>query len=130
MIDGKKVPKRVKFVYKDADDYKVIYVNGAQGGITTQREFKFDLYQEYIERPSEEIRTIDGIKISDPIKSESEGEEMTVVRERKIGVTFSPDKARSLADWIIRQLDEMEKGRGEFEKMVEEQDAKDRAAED
>ena len=103
----RRIPETIKFVYKKSDDYKSIYANGAQGGITVRGDFKFDLFHEYLLSPEEEIyKLTDTGDLGDKI--EEEQDQKVMVRELKVGLTMSIQQAKSLADWLIRRITETE----------------------
>lgn len=112
MNDQKNIPKNVKFIYEKADDYKVIYVNGAQGGITMNGELRFDLFLEHPSFPKSDTHSINedgslGPRIEVKLEGDFPEDCPEVVRERKIGIILEPQHARVIANWILGKVDQI-----------------------
>ena len=119
MLDNQELPKKVKFVYKQPDDYKIVYANGIYGGPTPRGEFKFDLFHEYGPAPESELHYVkeDG-SVGGKVESEASVEEAIVIRERKIGVVMELRHAKNIASWMLTKIQEIEERR---EELIEEE---------
>lgn len=109
MEDQEALPKTIKFVYTYSDDYKTLYVNGIHGGVTSQGEVSFDLFQERRRAIKAEIHKVNKSgKLGKRIKVESEIEEsldeVAIIRERKVGITMTSDAAESIANWMLEKV--------------------------
>ena len=104
--------KRLKISYQRSDDYRVVAANGAVGGVGPQGDFFVQFYVE--------TRTLP-IDIVQELVPDAEGgrgmlgkilspeEEHNVTRELQCGVLMSREQARSLAEFIGRQLEEFDR---------------------
>lgn len=101
------VPGRVVYRYEKNPDYRVIFANGAIGGVTPRGDIKFDLFIEYLETPEETVHSITPDGLGPEIERTPHGPGFT--RQSQIGVIMSPGQAKSLAYWLMGQVDAMEK---------------------
>ena len=110
MADDKQDAGRVKISYPASNDYRIVYANGAYGGITPDgSEIKFDLFQEYSQPPEYEIRQIHGVRMGDPVAKQPATPE--ILRERVVGVVISLDKAEVIANWMLEKIEKFRKER-------------------
>ena len=98
---------KIHFQYAKAPDYKIVYANGAIGGLTPQSEVKFDLYFEYL--PSPTLTTHSRIHGDLGPEIERQPVEMPFLRESRVGVVMSPEKARALGEWLLQRYTEYQK---------------------
>jgi hypothetical protein len=99
-----KLPTKVKFIYKRAEDYKQYFVNGAYGGFSPRGDFVCDFFFEFKEFPIEqegninpETNQIDIIPV--PIIDTPE-----IVREVRLGIVMSPQQLMHLRDWLDKRI--------------------------
>lgn len=111
MADDKQdVNKNVRISYSASNEYRVIYANGAHGGITPSgTEIKFDLYQEYSQPPESETRQIHGVRMGDVVAKQPATPD--IVRERVVGVIMTLDRAEVLATWMIEKIQKFKEER-------------------
>lgn len=109
MADKRQIPERIKYIYEAADDYKIIYVNGAAGSVTGNSELKFDFFQEYSPFLEFSVRPIEGNRLGEEIGTSGDKTEVEMIRERKVGIIMSLEKAKSIGNWMIRTVEEFEK---------------------
>ncbi|MFB6273891.1 MAG: hypothetical protein ABEL51_13455 [Salinibacter sp.] len=101
-------PNTVNFTYQKSDDYRIVHVTGAWGGLTPQGYIKFDLYTEYGPAPVRETREIseDG-QLGELVELEREGDfpdgTMNLIRQMQVGVVMSPSDAENLAQWLLEK---------------------------
>lgn len=98
---------RVKFRYEKNPEYKVIYANGAHGGITSRGEFRYELFIEYNKSPHEIIHSITPDGLGPEV--ERNPAEAPITRELQIGVIMSINQAKSVAHWILKNISDVEK---------------------
>lgn len=103
-------PKSIHFGYENANDYRLVYSTGAQGGVMPNGLIKFDFYTEFHTSPSAEKRDLleDG-KLGQPLFEGLIPEVINVTRRREIGIIMSPSDAKSLAKWLQVKADESDK---------------------
>lgn len=104
--DNRQLPDRVRFLYTKSDDYKNIYANGARGGIGTQADFIFDLYQERSLFPDEETRELLDAQGKLGGTTSVLPQEVQIVRESRVEIVMTIDKAEVLANWILERIKE------------------------
>ena len=112
MADDEALPKTVKFVYRNSDDYRDIYVNGIHGGFTSRGEISFELFLEHRHKAGTEIHNLlnEG-RLGPRVEIEPEEgspDEVIIVRERQVGVILTPEHAKSIAQWILKKVEEFE----------------------
>ena len=103
-----KTPPEIVFTYQNADNYQIIYVNGAQGGLTGNHEIQFDLYQE---------------SRLPPEKQSSDSPEL--VRERKVGIIMSMTTAKAVHQWLGGKLEQYEQISNQSVQQLMEQETDD-----
>lgn len=100
-MSKKKNKDIIDFEYTVADDFKVIYSNGAIGGPDTFGQIRFDFYYEYRTLPDKITHEMVGMKLGDEISRTPKKERY--IRERKVGIILTPEKAISIGEWLIDQ---------------------------
>ena len=98
--------RSVKFLYRYAEDYNPCYANGAQGGITTQKEICLNFYLERMALPREETYAVEEGKVGTQGTSvpPHDPSQLVVMRYIATGVLLSPKAATELRDFLSRQL--------------------------
>ena len=104
-------PRRIVYRYEKHPDYRVIFANGAMGGATPRGDIKFDLFIEYLEVPEESVHSITPDGIGPEIERNPASPPFT--RQSQIGVIMNPGQAKSLAYWLMSQVDALAKKKGE-----------------
>ena len=101
-------PQKVRFNYKKADDYRIIFANGAYGGFTPRKELMFHFFHEYKETPETEVMAIgeDGSPV--PIRKDIP-EEIEMTRELKVGIVLTIEEAFSIGRWMLDKVEEFKK---------------------
>lgn len=105
LAQEKKV-ETITFKYKRARDYRVIAVNGAYGGPLPTGEIKADFFIEFREAPDTERFELRNNKIGPLIKQEPSEEPW--IRELQIGLVFSKNTAKSIANWLLEKVKKAE----------------------
>jgi hypothetical protein len=103
--------RRIVYRYEKHPSYRVIFANGAVGGATPRGDIKFDLFIEYLEVPEETVHSITPDGIGPEIERKPESPPFT--RQSQIGVIMSPGQAKSLAYWLMGQVDALGKKKGD-----------------
>lgn len=106
-MDEQDATGRVVYRYEKNRDYRLIFANGAMGGATPRGDIKFDLFIEYLEAPEQTVHSITPDGLGPEIERTPSGPGFT--RQSQVGVIMSPGQARSLAHWLMSQVDAMEK---------------------
>ena len=102
-MDSSQEQHCIVFKYEKHADYKLIYSNGAHGGITTKGEYKFDLFVEYAKAPEEIHHSITGDGLGPEVAREPP-EPTAITREAQVGVIMNIESAKSLAHWILQNV--------------------------
>ena len=100
---------RVVFQYEKDPDYRVVYANGAFGGVTPRGDIKFELFIEYVKAPETIVHSMTPDGLGPEI--ERLPDRTPITRESQVGVIMSPNQAKSLAHWLLGKLSEVEKKR-------------------
>lgn len=102
--------QRVVFAYERDPGYKVLYANGAQGGVTPKGEYTFDLFFEHARAPARVAHSITPDGLGPEVERSPNGPQ--VVRELLVGVVMTPAGAKSLAHWILESIRQFEEKTG------------------
>lgn len=97
---------RVVFGYEKDPAYRVVYANGAQGGVTPKGEYTFDLFFEHARPPTQVVHSITPDGLGPEVERSSQGPQ--VVRDILVGVIMTPAGAKSLAHWILENIRQFE----------------------
>ena len=105
--------KTVRFVYENANDYRVVYANGAQGGLSPQGEMIVNFFVEKPANPFDERRPLaeDG-SVGEPIPESATITEYQIVRSISTSVVMSLDCARRVKTWLENILNALDKQAG------------------
>ena len=113
--DTKESPQKVKFLFRKAEDYKVIYANGAFGGITPRGDILFHFFFEHRDLPEEdEMKVEEGRIIQDEAKTINLAD-LKMIRDTKVGIIMSPNQAGSLAKWLESKVAEIKSDNEQME---------------
>lgn len=95
----------IVFKYRFPDDYNPIYVNGAQGGVNPQGEIVINFYFERIGLPINQTQVLneDG-RLGNVIKNDPEDLNHSYVRYVENGVVMNLQTAKSIHDWLGKQI--------------------------
>ncbi|KKL50825.1 hypothetical protein LCGC14_2301630 [marine sediment metagenome] len=104
--------KKITFHYEKHPDYKVVYANGAYGGIGPRGEFKIDLFIEHTKIPDEVTYLLVPDGIGPPVNRKPETPPIT--REIQMGVIMTIGNAKSIVEWITRHINDYEKAHKEI----------------
>ncbi len=106
-MEGRGAPRRIRYRYVKHPDYRVVFANGAVGGATPRGDIKFDLFIEYVEVPEETAHSVTPDGIGPEV--ERNPTDPPFIRQSQMGVIMSPGQARSLAHWLMGQVDALER---------------------
>ena len=101
--------RKITFRYEKHPDYRIIFANGAVGGTTPRGDIKFALFIEYLEVPEETAHSITPDGLGPEIERKPSNPGFT--RQSQVGVIMTPGQAKSLAYWLMGQIDAIEKKR-------------------
>lgn len=102
--------KQVQFQYIFPEEYNPIYCNGAYGGVASQGEIIINFYLERMPIPQQLIHNInpDG-SLSEIVQTEPKDLGQKIIRYVSSGVVLNEASARSIYDWLGKQLNELER---------------------
>jgi hypothetical protein len=98
--------QRVVFGYERDPAYRVIYANGAQGGMTPKGEYTFDLFFEHARPPTRVVHSITPDGLGPEVERTPPSPQ--VMRDLLVGVVMTPAGAKSLAHWILESIRQFE----------------------
>lgn len=107
--DGTKPPRKVKFTYKKADNYRQCFVNGAYGAFSPRGDFVCDFFYEFKELPTEQVAEVNeetGQLNYEIIESPELPE---FLREVRLGIVLSPQELINIRDWLDKKIEEYNK---------------------
>ena len=104
MVENKKTT--IKFLHQFPDNYKLVPVNGAWGGVSPRGDLLMHFFLEHSKVPQEEIQIAkhDGSLV--PLKEKTN--EIQVVRAMQIGVSMNREQAVSIANWMLEKVKKYE----------------------
>ncbi len=107
--DEKKPVEKVRFLYSKPDDYKMIYANGAYGGITPRGDLICNFFLEYNDLPLEEVAPLVGGRVeADKIQRvdrvEHKPTELVIRRDLKVGIIIPVHQISTIANWMLDKL--------------------------
>jgi len=103
--EGQKV--KVRFKYIQSPDYKLVFANGAYGGMTARGNFVMHFFNEYRPPPKEETVTMDRegkVLETKPLWEDTDDERPAYLRELIVGVSVPREQAISIANWILEKM--------------------------
>ena len=103
--------KTITYTYERHPDYRIVYANGAVGGVTPRGEILYDLFIEFVGVPEETVHSVTPDGLGPEIGRKPEAPPFT--RQSQIGVVMTPGQAKSLGYWLINQVENMERKKGE-----------------
>jgi len=127
MADEIHIPDKIRFTYKTADDYKAIYANGAFGGVTSNAELRFNFFQEHYPFPESAVHHIKDGKLGEEIKDSPDKTEVEAIRESKVGILLSLEKAKIIGKWMLETVEKYEKTIEDLKSQKEEEGDSDGA---
>lgn len=105
-----KEKKDITFYYEKGTGYKMDYVNGLYGGVTTNEQIHINFFMEQLPVPSKIVYT-EGEDGNYTMEGDPSSES-TVYRELKSGIIIDLEVAYSMIDWLMERvtiLEEMQK---------------------
>ena len=99
--------RQITFDYVRSPEFRLIYANGAQGGVTPRGELQFDLFVEQ-QRPV--VQTSHQL-VADGLGPEEVEVGPNHVREVQARIIMNPQQAKALARWLLGTLDAYERAR-------------------
>lgn len=96
-------PRKVKFVYSRAADYRVIPATGVYGGPTPSGNIKMNFMVESATEPTSATHTVaaDGT-LGDEV--EREPAEKTITRELQVGIVMNVEAAETFVKWLTERI--------------------------
>ncbi len=95
----------VAFDYVKSHDFRVIWADGAVGGITPQGMIHFALYAERLAIPRRQVFSLSAADAAEgrlgPEVKEKQITRGSVVREMACDVFLTPTAAENLANWLL-----------------------------
>ena len=101
--------KNLRVIYSESKYYQKIPANGAVGGATPRGEVMCNFYFESVVLPNSVELLVEG---SGPVKEiATKSSEYDFVRELQVGMVLSPETAKSVGEFLIRNAEIMLKKR-------------------
>lgn len=103
--NGKPPPTEVTFDLIKSNFFRVIYVDGAFGGLSPSGKLHMALFNERLALPTRIVQAIEGDKLGLEIRGKRQSRD-TIVRELEIDVVMDVERAIVIRDWLddkIRQ---------------------------
>lgn len=102
----------VRVSYTEANDYKTVYADGAQGNFTRGGKLFLHFYVEFPVLPKNVVHAVDDEgNLGEPLEPH---DDVTLERRRECGVILDPQTLVELYDWLGRKLSELEAMAEEF----------------
>lgn len=103
------LPERIKFKYIFDQSYNPRYVNGAYGGLTSDKEIVVNFYFERSGLPySQTMEVLSNGKLGPEIERNPHEEYPYFVRVVENGVILSLKSARKIHKWLGKKINELE----------------------
>jgi hypothetical protein len=105
-------PERVTFNYIKSNFFRVIHVDGIEGGVTPSSDIYINLYSERFSIPKKRVYELDSEGSLDEVVEERD-DLNSVIREIDVSAVMSLDTAKALVEWLkdmieIAEEDEQE----------------------
>jgi hypothetical protein len=105
-------PERVTFNYIKSNFFRVIHVDGIEGGVTPSSDIYINLYSERFSIPKKRVYELDSEGSLDEVVEERD-DLNSVIREIDVSAVMSIDTAKALFEWLkdmieIAEEDEQE----------------------
>lgn len=107
--EEKELPDSIKYSYSKNSNFRVIKADGVWGGATPRGEIVMSVFSERHPLPNfEEYKILeDGTLEKPPFNRHTESE--GIMREVEVALSLHPDVAKTVADWLLSKLSELEK---------------------
>jgi len=107
--EEKKTPKTIRFIYVKPEDHKLVYVNGAYGGMTPRGDLLCHFFYEYVDIPAQEaMPLVEGVPQPDKgtkiDRVESSADEAVVIRDVRASLIIPAHQITSIANWMLEKL--------------------------
>ncbi len=103
----------VTFHFVKSPQHRVIRVNGAVGGVSPQNEVMATLYVERPPIPESITHNVLPVGLDSNIKRQTV--KKGIVREAEVTLSLDPMIAKSLALWLLKQVEKSEEFKEEYE---------------
>ena len=101
--------KNLQVSYSESKYYQIMPANGAVGGPTPRGEIMCSFYFESVVLPNSAELLVEG---SGPVKEiPAKSSEYNFVRELQAGIVLSPEAAKSVGEFLIRNAEIVQKKR-------------------
>lgn len=110
---GSLAPNEVAFDYLKAHDFRIVWVDGAIGGVTPNGLIHFALYAERHAIPRRQVHAIE--RVNDDVNKlggellEKRLSRGSVVREMSFDAMMTAQTAENLANWLLEQAASIKK---------------------
>lgn len=107
--------QKLKCKYVFDPNYNPVYVNGAQGGVTPNKEIVINFYLERNALPNSQTFKITDDKLGEPVEVEPEDLRNSFVRVIENGVVMNYRTAKEIHRWLGNHIKTLEKIEGAHE---------------
>ena len=101
---NKKSENIIHMTYSKAKDFRWIFANGVFGGVSPYGEIQMNFFVERQKIPDEEEYVID----KEQLRLRDTDRRIEYEREVQVGISVQPNIAKSIANWILKNLKEIE----------------------
>ena len=101
--------KKIAFHYIKSNQFRVVHVDGALGGITPTGDIFVSLYSQRGPIPQKTVQEVnESGEVGDEIMEERVSRD-GLVREIEIGISVRPEVAKNLINWPQKKVEEYDK---------------------
>jgi len=101
------IPKKAKVIFEKDNKYISLYVNGAWGGLTSNKEIRMELYSELQNQANiitYEISDTGSLGKEISREPEINMEEIEMTRTLLAGITMQIETAESIGKWLLEKV--------------------------
>lgn len=104
--------KKLRYYFVKSNDFRVIYAEGAFGGVSPKGAIRMTLFNERFPLPQETIHEIrpneeGGVMVGPELTAERVGK-VGIIREMEADIVLSLETARVVHQWIGEKIQEIE----------------------
>lgn len=98
MSEDKESIKFVNFVYKESEECRTHFVNGAMGRVSPRGDFEFSLFFEHADMPIEQKMKVEEGKLTE---INEDTDTIIIRRDIKTSIIMAPEQAEILGNWLV-----------------------------
>ncbi len=110
---------KLRFHYIKSNEFRVVHVDGAHGGLTPQGGIWVGIYSERLPIPESVVHSLQGVNLGPELREERKGKD-GVVREVEVGLAMDLTVAERLYEWLGIKINELKAIRSKTEEELPE----------